>query len=48
MSCMFEGCNSLLYLPNLSVWDTKNVTNMSYMFAECNSLIFKSLNNCEK
>jgi surface protein len=39
MECMFSGCNSLTLLPDLSKWNTSNVTNMSYMFSACNSLI---------
>ena len=39
MSDMFNGCSSLISLPDISKWDTKNVTFMSYMFRECSSLI---------
>ena len=38
MDCMFYGCNSLNSLPDISKWDTKNVTTMDYMFSFCNSL----------
>ena len=42
MSHMFgdalTGCKSLLSLPDISKWDTQNVTNMSYMFKDCYSL----------
>ena len=32
MSYMFSGCSSLLSLPDISNWNTKNVTKMSFMF----------------
>ena len=38
MSYMFDGCSSLLSLPDISKWNTNNVTNMSYMFDGCSSL----------
>ena len=38
MSYMFNGCTSLISLPDISNWNTKNVTNMSYMFYHCKSL----------
>ena len=38
MSNMFNGCASLISLPDISNWNTKNVTNMSYMFYHCKSL----------
>ena len=38
MSYMFFNCSSLLSLPNISKWNTNNVTNMSYMFYNCKSL----------
>ena len=38
MSDMFYGCYSLKNLPDISKWDTKNVTNMSGMFSWCESL----------
>ena len=34
-SHMFEGCVTLISLPDISFWDTINVTNMSYMFKDC-------------
>ena len=37
-SSMFWGCSSLQSLPDISKWDTKNVTSMSSMFYGCNSL----------
>jgi surface protein len=36
MSCMFDGCSSLSSLPDISKWNTSNVTDMSYMFSGCN------------
>ena len=38
MSLMFYSCTSLKELPDISKWDTKNVTNMSDMFFGCKSL----------
>ena len=38
MSYMFYECSSLKSLPDISKWDTKNVTDMSGMFSECSSL----------
>ena len=38
LSYMFYKCESLTYLPNISNWDIRQVTNMSYMFNECSSL----------
>ena len=38
MGSMFSGCNSLNSLPDISKWDTKNVTTMDYMFSGCKSL----------
>ena len=35
---MFFRCKSLISLPDISNWNTSNVTKMSYMFYECNSL----------
>ena len=39
MKCMFEGCSSLISIPDISKWDTKKVTNISFMFSGCSSLI---------
>ena len=33
MSYMFYGCNSLSSLPDISKWNTSNVTDMSSMFS---------------
>ena len=38
MSDIFNGCRSLKSLPDISKWDTKNVTDMSEMFYWCTSL----------
>jgi len=46
MSSMFEGCESLLSLSNISNLNTINVINMSKMFSGCSSL--KSLPNLSK
>ena len=32
---MFDGCKSLISLPDISKWDTSNIKNMSYMFHNC-------------
>ena len=39
MSNMFSQCSSLISLPDISKWDTKNVTKMSDMFSECHNLL---------
>ena len=39
MSRMFNGCSSLILLPDISNFDTKNVTDMHDMFYKCSSLI---------
>ena len=38
MSGIFKGCSSLLSLPEISKWNTTNVTNMSCIFDGCSSL----------
>jgi len=35
---MFSECSSLSSLPDISKWNTNNVTNMSFMFYGCTSL----------
>ena len=36
---LFRGCSNLTSVANYtSMWDTSNVTDMSYMFASCNSM----------
>jgi surface protein len=37
---MFYKCSSLKSLTNFSKWNTKNITNMSYMFDK--SMVLKS------
>ena len=38
MSEMFSCCISLESLPDISKWNTDNVTDMSEMFYDCESL----------
>ncbi len=38
MSQMFDGCHSLISLPDISNWDTSNIINMSRIFSGCQSL----------
>ena len=33
---MFSGCKSLSSLPDISKWNTSNVTDMRWMFDGCN------------
>ena len=43
---MFDICSSLISLPDISKWNTSNVTNMSFMFNNCYSLIsFSDISN---
>ena len=35
---MFWNCSSLKSLPDISQWNTSNVTTMGCMFSDCNSL----------
>ena len=37
---MFDQCNCLKSLPNISKWDTSNVVKMSGVFQGCTSLIY--------
>jgi len=39
MSYIFNNCNSLLSLPDISKWKTDKVINMSYIFSNCNLLL---------
>ena len=41
MIYMFCNCESLTSLPNISNWNTNNVTDMNDMFSNCNSLPLK-------
>ena len=46
MGRIFDGCSSLISLPDMSEWNTINVNNMSFLFAGCTSL--KSLPDISK
>ena len=35
---MFNGCSSLISLPNISKWNTNNITDMNSIFCNCLSL----------
>ena len=39
LKAIFLECNSLISLPDISKWDTSNVTDMKFMFFGCRSLI---------
>ena len=39
MENMFNECGKLSSLPDISKWNTNNVTNISYMLHECISLL---------
>ena len=45
MSNMLYKCLSLTSLPNISKWNTNNVTNMGDMFYNCSSLSSLNLSN---
>ena len=38
MNWMFNGCSSLISLPDISVWNTENIKDISHMFSGCSSL----------
>ena len=38
MNNKFNGCNSLSSLTDLSLWNTKNVNNKSFIFYNCDDL----------
>ena len=38
LSYMFHGCSSLVTLPDLSLWDTNQITDMNNIFCGCSSL----------
>ena len=38
MCRIFDGCSSLISLPDMSEWNTINVNNMSFLFSGCTSL----------
>ena len=46
MHKMFSECSSLISLPDISKWNTNNVTDMNGMFSRCSSL--KSLPDISK
>ena len=35
MNNMFNGCKSLISFPDISKWNTSNVTKMNFMFDGC-------------
>ena len=39
MKGLFCDCSSLSIIPDISKWNTSNVTNMSLMFYNCKSLL---------
>jgi surface protein len=39
LSGMFQDCENLRTINNISEWDTSNITNMDNMFQRCNSLV---------
>ena len=41
MSEMFYNCSELTSLPDISKWDTKNVTDIKSMFDGCKKLLVK-------
>lgn len=45
LSEMFQECENLRTINNISEWDTSNVTNMDNMFKRCNSLVSLDLSN---
>ena len=38
MESIFDTCSSLTLLPDISKWNTNNVTDMSNMFYKCSKL----------
>ena len=38
MKSLFCDCSSLISLPDISKWDTNNVTDMSFIFSGCEKL----------
>ena len=38
MGYLFSDCSSLNSLPDISKWDTRNVSDMSHLFYNCSSL----------
>ena len=35
MSCLFESCRPLISLPDISTWNTNNITDISGLFHNC-------------
>ena len=43
---MFYNCSSLISLPDISKWNTRNTINMDYLFYYCSSLVkFPDISN---
>ena len=40
MNEIFEGCSSLLSLPDISKWNTNNLNKKSCLFNKCSSLTY--------
>ena len=38
MSYLFQGCKSLLFLPDISKWGTEKLVDVSSMFYKCSAL----------
>ena len=38
MSHIFEGCSSLMTIPDISKWNTYNIITMNNMFRDCKLL----------
>ena len=38
MGYLFNGCSSLIEIPDISKWETSNITNMKAMFQNCSSI----------
>jgi hypothetical protein len=41
MCYMFGNCCSLLYLPNIAIWDLNNIETVDKMLCNCSSLLIK-------
>ena len=39
MDGIFSNCSSLLFLPDISKWNTSKVTEMKVLFADCSLLL---------
>ena len=39
MSSIFNNCSLLISLPDISKWNSDNLTDMSAMFSYCSSLL---------